>query len=164
MKQSFEAIIMMNRLKTVSAQFAASLFVLGGLLTVPSLQGAEGPGAGEIDPFELPSLETPLLLADAQAAAPESAKAQSAECLAFAKDIDADLGEVLKAGCQPTLAQMSALMDNPLGNVAMLFTQFDLYKMENPSNEHAARPGQDRRLCSRPRLRFHSRRWFPAAT
>ena len=29
---------------------------------------------------------------------------------------------------------MSALMDNPLGNVAMLFTQFDLYRMENPTN------------------------------
>ena len=29
---------------------------------------------------------------------------------------------------------MSALMDNPLGNVAMLFTQIDLYKMENESN------------------------------
>ena len=61
-----------------------------------------------------------------------------AQCLAFARDIDADLGEVLRAGCEPTLAQMSRLMDNPLGNVAMLFTQFDMYKMENPRfNEDA---------------------------
>jgi hypothetical protein len=51
----------------------------------------------------------------------------SPECAEFAKDPDADLGKVLKAGCKPTLAQMSALMDNPLGNVAMLFTQFDVY-------------------------------------
>jgi hypothetical protein len=55
-------------------------------------------------------------------------------CLEFAKDIDADLGKVLDAGCTPTLQQMSALMDNPLGNVAMLFTQVDVYKMENPTN------------------------------
>jgi hypothetical protein len=33
---------------------------------------------------------------------------------------------------------MSALMDNPLGNVAMLFTQFDYYKMENPENDRTA--------------------------
>ena len=59
-------------------------------------------------------------------------KEMSAECRAFASDPDADLGEVLNAGCEPTLAQMSALMDNPLGNVAMLFTQYDYYKMENP--------------------------------
>ena len=55
----------------------------------------------------------------------------SAECKAFAEDPNADLGEVMAAGCQPTLAQMSALMDNPLGNVAMLFTQFDVYHMTN---------------------------------
>jgi hypothetical protein len=59
---------------------------------------------------------------------------ESAHCAALAGDIDADLGEVLRAGCQPSLEQMSRLMDNPLGNVAMLFTQFDFYKMENPSN------------------------------
>ena len=68
-------------------------------------------------------------------------KAQSAECREFAKDPDADLGKVLKAGCEPTLAQMSALMDNPLGNVAMLFTQFDFYHMENPDNDETATKG-----------------------
>ena len=43
----------------------------------------------------------------------------SAECKAFAEDPQADIGEIIKAGCQPTTGQMSALMDNPLGNVAM---------------------------------------------
>jgi hypothetical protein len=57
----------------------------------------------------------------------------SAQCNEFAKDPNADLGEVIRAGCKPTLAQMSKLMDNPLGNVAMLFTQFDVYKMTNES-------------------------------
>ena len=59
---------------------------------------------------------------------------KSAVCAAFEKDANADLGEVLDAGCQPSLAQMSALMDNPVGNVAMLFTQFDLYRLNNPVN------------------------------
>jgi hypothetical protein len=55
----------------------------------------------------------------------------SPECAEFAKDPDADLGDVIKAGCKPTLAQMSKLMDNPLGNVVMLFTQWDTYLMKS---------------------------------
>jgi hypothetical protein len=63
---------------------------------------------------------------------PEPTDAElSAECLAYQEDIDADLGDVLDAGCTPTLAQMSALMDNPVGNVAMLFTQYDMFRMTN---------------------------------
>lgn len=65
----------------------------------------------------------------------------SSQCAEFAKDIDADLGEVLRAGCEPTLAQMSALMDNPLGNVAMLFTQFDYTQLENQANGKTAMKG-----------------------
>jgi hypothetical protein len=85
------------------------------------------------------NIQEPLQLA---AASTEGAGAtKSAECAAFEQDIDADLGEILRAGCQPTLAQMSALMDNPLGNVAMLFTQFDLYRMENPTNGKTANKG-----------------------
>ena len=72
---------------------------------------------------------------------PSEDKTLSPECRAFAKDPNADLGKVLKAGCEPTLAQMSALMDNPLGNVAMLFTQFDFYHMENPTNDETATKG-----------------------
>jgi len=68
----------------------------------------------------------------------ESAAPKSAQCLAFQQDVDADLGDVLRAGCEPTLAQMSALMDNPLGNVAMLFTQFDFTHMKNQSNGETA--------------------------
>ena len=55
----------------------------------------------------------------------------SAECIAFRADPDADLGAVLKAGCQPTTGQMSRLMDNPLGNVAMWINQVDLYSLTN---------------------------------
>jgi hypothetical protein len=55
----------------------------------------------------------------------------SAECRALRADPDADLGEVMGAGCQPTLEQMSKLMDNPVGNVAMLFNQVDLWELTN---------------------------------
>ena len=68
-------------------------------------------------------------------------KALSEECRSFANQPDADLGDVLKAGCEPTLAQMSALMDNPLGNVAMLFTQYDSYRMKNDANGEEAIQG-----------------------
>lgn len=79
-------------------------------------------------------IEQSLLLAQSEKKDPEKEEEEmSAQCRAFAKDPDADLGEVIKAGCQPTLAQMSALMDNPLGNVAMLFTQFDWTLLNNPS-------------------------------
>ena len=64
----------------------------------------------------------------------ESQEPMSQECLDLAKNPDADVGVVIRAGCKPTLEQMAKLMDNPLGNVAMLFTQFDSYKMRNPTN------------------------------
>lgn len=83
----------------------------------------------------------PAILAQAAKNEPAEKKPLSPECAKFAQDKDADLGEVIRAGCQPTLAQMSKLMDNPLGNVAMLFTQFDLYKMENRANGTKANQG-----------------------
>ncbi len=73
----------------------------------------------------------PCLAADNTASAPAEEEPMSEECKAFAEDPDADIGEIIRAGCQPTIAQMSALMDNPLGNVAMLFTQFDVSRMTN---------------------------------
>ena len=61
----------------------------------------------------------------AQEADETSGGPPSPECQAFAADPDADVGDILRAGCKPSVGQMSALMDNPLGNVAMLFTQYD---------------------------------------
>jgi hypothetical protein len=88
--------------------------------------------------------DLPLMVAAAELPAETESsddKETSAECAAFAKDINADLGEVLRADCKPTLAQMSALMDNPVGNVAMLFTQFDLTRLENPDTDKTANKG-----------------------
>jgi hypothetical protein len=78
-----------------------------------------------------------ILLAQEKAQEGEEAKEGeekplSPECAEFAKDPQADVGDIIRAGCKPTTAQMAKLMDNPLGNVAMLFTQFDLTQLENP--------------------------------
>jgi len=106
---------------------------------------AERSGAAAMSRNWIDSLDEPWLLAGTETLEIGSAgdgdegdPAARPECATFAADRDADLGEVLRAGCKPTLAQMSALMDNPLGNVAMLFTQIDLYKLENEANgKHA---------------------------
>ncbi len=78
------------------------------------------------DPFDTRADKLPWLLGQA----PEGeggGEELSPECAAFQADPDANIGAIIKAGCQPTLAQMSKLMDNPLGNVAMLFNQVDVY-------------------------------------
>ena len=83
------------------------------------------------DPFPTPSLRNALLLAHEEH--DEDAPPVDPKCVKFQDDPGADVGEILRAGCQPSLAQMSALMDNPLGNVAMLFTQFDFYVKKDPA-------------------------------
>ena len=55
----------------------------------------------------------------------------SPECRELRKDPMENVGTVIKAGCEPTLAQMSRLMDNPLGNVAMWLNQVDVVTLEN---------------------------------
>ena len=74
-------------------------------------------------------LSIPVL---AQDAGEPSDEPLSEECQAFAADPNADVGDIIRAGCKPTVGQMSALMDNPLGNVAMLFTQLDFYVKREP--------------------------------
>jgi hypothetical protein len=107
---------------------------LVGLVAAPMLY------AQELDPYSsLNKYRLPTMLAQADTGAgdePDSGLDETADnyavCAAFRNDVDADLGKVLKAGCEPTLAQMSALMDNPIGNVAMMFNQVDYYRMEEP--------------------------------
>jgi hypothetical protein len=77
--------------------------------------------------------EQPFLMAQTDADEVDEDEALSPECIEWRKNPDADIGVMLRAGCQPTLGQMSALMDNPLGNVAMLFTQIDITRLENPA-------------------------------
>ena len=106
------------------------------LLLLPMFATAALANERQPDPYalDLPALGQPVYLAQADSEPAAEETAPSEQCLAFAKDPDADLGEVLHAGCKPTLAQMSALMDNPLGNVAMLFNQHDSYHLRNDAN------------------------------
>ncbi len=143
------------------AAIGAAAGPTGGLLADPASVGAIAPDGAvarslALGTFELESLDldaraeifgrsmdnpdAPLLMA-AAADDKGAEKPMSAECSAFKLDIDADLGDVLRAGCQPTLAQMSALMNNPLGNVAMLYTQFDFTRLKNPSTGKTADKG-----------------------
>ena len=97
---------LMNRVKAM----------LNGALTVAML--ATGLGA------------TTVSLAQEDADTP--GEPLSEECKAFAADPNADVGDIIRAGCKPSIGQMAALMDNPLGNVAMLFTQLDFYVKKEP--------------------------------
>ena len=130
-----------NLLKQLSCLM---LLPMLGLASSAVIAGAEemnhGTGVPSLYDFSSPSFGTTsnlfdqsIVLAAAQEAKGESA-AKPEQCLKFAGDPDADLGDVIRAGCKPSLGQMSALMDNPLGNVAMLFTQYDFYRLKNDAN------------------------------
>jgi len=130
-------------LSTISYSLIACVLSAGSVSADPvtldrSPLASEGEPAPEsvVNQNNLPYLgESPQLLAQAADAQPTSAAAEppSAQCLEFARDLNADLGEVLRAGCQPSTAQMKRLMDNPVGNVAMFQNQFDYVQMENPT-------------------------------
>ncbi len=91
--------------------------------------------------FELPSLGEPVQVAKADTNGEQEAAVMSEECRKFAADDDAKVSEIVQAGCEPTLAQMSALMDNPVGNVAMLFTQYDWTRLRNGDNKKTGNQG-----------------------
>jgi hypothetical protein len=96
-----------------------------GLLTKPWL-----PAAADIWTDDSDQL---FFLAEAEKEPEGEEESLSPECMEWRKKLDMDIGVMLRAGCQPTIGQMSALMDNPLGNVAMLFTQIDITRLENPA-------------------------------
>ena len=106
------------------------------LETISTENGFDLGVSTQLDAGELEDLEHRIQLAQAETGEPSETEARDDNyetCARYAADIDADLGAVLKAGCEPTLAQMSALMDNPIGNVAMMFNQFDVYDMKEPN-------------------------------
>ena len=112
------------------------------LITIPCITLGQDSDPMLIDEeFNLPSLGEPVLIADAGAENKQENTATSETCRRYAADIDAKVSEIVKAGCEPTLAQMSKLMDNPVGNVAMLFTQFDWTRLKNGDNKKTANQG-----------------------
>ena len=98
---------------------------------------AQGAESGDLYPPLNLNLNLPTMLAQADTGEQgdpglDETADNYAVCAAFRADRDADLGAVLKAGCEPTLSQLSALMDNPVGNVAMLWNRYDYTRMEEP--------------------------------
>jgi len=54
------------------------------------------------------------------------------KCVEFYRNNpDAEMEDAMKAGCQPTMAMMSKMMDNPIGTMALLSIQYDWYKYLN---------------------------------
>ena len=85
-------------------QLAVILFSVTTLLLYSINATAEEDKLYNFDWEELKeSFDETVLVAEAQEGA-EAEEPLSSECEEFAKDPDADLGEVLKAGCEPTLA------------------------------------------------------------
>ncbi len=105
------------------------------LITVVTINGAASAAEFSQYPFGNPSQqsEPSIVLAEVKkdTAGSDDGVPKSEACLKYAADIAADLREVLKAGCEPTLAQMSKLMDNPIGNVAAMVNQFDMYRLKD---------------------------------
>lgn len=63
-----------------------------------------------------------------------SGKADNATCQQLQQNFDIDLKEVVKAGCEPSTAQIAKLMDNPVGNLVMLTNQFDYTALKGPNS------------------------------
>ncbi|WP_249674011.1 transporter [Pseudomonas abieticivorans] len=63
---------------------------------------------------------------------PAPANADPERCHQLQNNFDIDLKEVVKAGCQPSTEQISKLMDNPVGNLVLLFNQFDYTALKGP--------------------------------
>ena len=113
--------------------YASAAGAAGGGIT----QGIPEQGSAW-DYVDLAEWQAPSVAASAKGDEGESEAPVSAQCAEFARDVDADLGAVLKASCEPTLAQMSALMDNPRGNVARGINQDVVDKLENAANGKTA--------------------------
>ena len=71
----------------------------------------------------------PLLLA--QAAGQASGTAVD-PCPELTRRLDIDLKEVVRAGCEPSQAQIAQLMSNPVGNLILLVNQFDYLQIKGP--------------------------------
>lgn len=59
-------------------------------------------------------------------------KADAETCHRLQQNFDIDLKQVVKAGCEPSTEQIAKLMDNPVGNLVLLFNQFDYSALKGP--------------------------------
>src|SRR5471032_3009028 len=55
-------------------------------------------------------------------------------CHRLQQDFDIDLKKVVQAGCDPSTEQIAKLMDNPVGNLVLLFNQYDYTALKGPNS------------------------------
>jgi hypothetical protein len=63
--------------------------------------------------------------------------AVSDKCKELTSRMDIDLKEVVRAGCQPSQAQLSKMMDNPVGSLVFVANQFYWTQLEGPRTNGA---------------------------
>jgi hypothetical protein len=73
-----------------------------------------------------------VALAGTWAFAQETPAAKPAHCAALEQDLFIDLKEVVKAGCTPSPAQISKLLENPVANFVSVPFQYDYITVEGP--------------------------------
>ena len=61
----------------------------------------------------------------------------SSKCAELTSRLDIDLKEVVRAGCEPSAAQLSKLMDNPVGNLIFVENEFDWIQIKGSAFEGA---------------------------
>ncbi len=59
----------------------------------------------------------------------------SDKCKELTSRIDIDLKEVVKAGCQPSQAQIAKMMDNPVGSLVFIANQFYWTQLKGPHTD-----------------------------
>ena len=62
----------------------------------------------------------------------QAREAVSDKCRELTSRIDIDLKEVVKAGCQPSQAQIAKMMDNPVGSLVFVANQFYWTQLKGP--------------------------------
>src|SRR5512139_462326 len=67
------------------------------------------------------------------ACAQDTPSRKPSDCAALEQDLFIDLKEVVKAGCTPSPAQISKLLDNPVGNFVAIPFQYDYITIKGPN-------------------------------
>jgi len=65
--------------------------------------------------------------------AQEAPAPKSERCAALEQDLFIDLKEVVKAGCTPSMAQISKLLENPVANFVSIPFQYDYITLNGPN-------------------------------
>ena len=64
--------------------------------------------------------------------AQEPPATKPAACATLEQDLFIDLKEVVKAGCTPSMAQISKLLENPVANFVSIPLQYDYITLNGP--------------------------------